>query len=306
VKGPEERFNSLWPWLVSVVYDDAYVCTGYAISPSVVVVVTKCFHWMQNIKGTDSGLVADLNTRVKKIFVIGQDDKNIGVSSGYWEEKRSVKEIRLHPDCNPVSAPQFCVMGIVLSSPFEMSLPFRTRPACLTCKLRSYDDNEFLRAMPLLAGYGLRTPIDNQRASTFVSPAKIKDYVSTKCVEREGNSSTAEVYCLKTLGAEKQCDTARRTVGGKSILGHRDYGAILMSRFGQKGYKITFQVVGLLWDFSCGAKGPAAYIPTWPALSWMFSLVKDIDKLPPVRLVRKSEWTRKVYPFGYYDNGNEI
>jgi hypothetical protein len=29
----------------------------------------------------------------------------------------------------------------------------------------------------------------------------------------------------------------------------RDYGAILINRVGRKGYKINFQVVGLLWDF---------------------------------------------------------
>ena len=72
---------------------------------------------------------------------------------------------------------------------------------------------------------------------------------------------------------------------------------------------------------SCGAAGPAEYIPTWPALSWMMNLMVSRDK-PCTKLIRskqhrmvefiivlfisESDWTRKVKTDGYYDNGNII
>ncbi|XP_023331455.1 uncharacterized protein LOC111703668 isoform X2 [Eurytemora carolleeae] len=154
-KGPNSPFKSIWPWLVSVVYDESYVCTGYAVSPSIVVIVTKCFHWITDIKGTDQTGVEDLNSRISKIYVICQDEQDIGVESGYWEEKRTVKQIRIHPSCDPVVRPQYCVLALILSDGFNMTAPYRPRPSCLTCKLNSMLD-KMTRATPLLAGYGLR------------------------------------------------------------------------------------------------------------------------------------------------------
>merc|ERR1740128_735281 len=86
-----------------------------------------------------------------------------------------------------------------------------------------------------------------QRSITYKADAPLKRFQSTDCISRQ--ISTRETYCLKSLGQEKQCDTGRQSVAGSSVLGHRDYGALLLHRFGRKGYKITFQVVGLLWDF---------------------------------------------------------
>jgi hypothetical protein len=34
-----------------------------------------------------------------------------------------------------VRAPQFCILVLILSSPFNTSLPYRPRAACLTCQV---------------------------------------------------------------------------------------------------------------------------------------------------------------------------
>ena len=78
-----------------------------------------------------------LNDGKEEIVVIGQDEKDVGGtdSSQWWEEERSVEELLLHPDCEPDTAPQYCVVALVLSQQFSMntSLQYRPRPACLTC-----------------------------------------------------------------------------------------------------------------------------------------------------------------------------
>jgi len=248
--------------------------------------------------------VAALNDKKDLIVVIGQDEQGIGsvAPAHYWEEQRSVAEVILHPDCDPVSSPQFCLLALVLAQNFSMTKQQRPRPACLNCEVDSYQA-KVLKGRPYLASYGLQAAQLNARAGSYKAPTFIKNYMSTTCILR--NFTTSETYCLKVMGERFRCDVGRVSVGGGTQPGMRDYGGLLINRVGRNGYKINFQVVGLLWNYNCGSSGPAEYIPTWPALQWMVSLMVTKDK-PCTKLIRKSDWTREVKTDGYYDNGNII
>ena len=68
---------------------------------------------------------------------------------------------------------------------------------------------------------------------------------ASDCVRPVKNISSVETFCLAGLGEEYRCDTA--AAGG--LTGKRDYGGLLINRVGRPGYKINFQLVGLLWNF---------------------------------------------------------
>ena len=145
------------------------------------------------------------------------------------------------------SAPQYCVVALVLTERFSMntSYQFRPRPACLTCQVDEVA-SKLLKGVPNLAGYGLQSSAKPPKAGSYKGPERLRDYLeedSTKCALR--NLTTRETYCLKKLGEEYRCDGGR--LGTQ--LGVRDYGALLINRIGRRGYKINFQVVMLLWDF---------------------------------------------------------
>ena len=145
------------------------------------------------------------------------------------------------------SAPQYCVVALVLTERFSMntSYQFRPRPACLTCQVEEVE-SKLLKGVPNLAGYGLQSSAKPPKAGSYKGPERLRDYLEedrSKCVLR--NLTTRETFCLKKLGEQYRCDGGR--VG--SQLGVRDYGALLINRIGRRGYKINFQVVMLLWDF---------------------------------------------------------
>ena len=81
--------------------------------------------------------LAALNNNKENIVVIGQDEKNVGEvrENEWWEEERPVEEVLVHPDCDPVNTPQYCVLAIILAENFTMNInmPFRPRPSCMTC-----------------------------------------------------------------------------------------------------------------------------------------------------------------------------
>ena len=81
--------------------------------------------------------MAALNNNKENIVVIGQDEKNVGEvrENEWWEEERPVEEVLVHPDCDPVNTPQYCVLAIILAENFTMNInmPFRPRPSCMTC-----------------------------------------------------------------------------------------------------------------------------------------------------------------------------
>jgi len=299
--GPQDRIRQVWPWMASITYSDLFTCTGYIISPLIVITTTRCFPDLQDSSGKDTAAVAALNDNKDLIVVVGQDEQGVGVvdTGHFWEEKRGVAEIIMNPDCDPVSSPQFCVVALVLARNFSMDKQERPRPACLSCQVDSYQA-KVLKGNPFLASYGLQPPQQNARAGTYKANTNIKNYLSSTCIMR--NISTSETYCLKVLGERFMCDVGRVSIGGGTQPGKRDYGALLINRVGRNGYKINFQVVGLLWNFNCGSSGPAEYIPTWPSLAWMVDLMMTRDK-PCVKLIRKSDWTR-LKTGGYYDNGN--
>eukprot|EP00090_Calanus_glacialis_P021303 TRINITY_DN32878_c0_g1_i1.p1 TRINITY_DN32878_c0_g1~~TRINITY_DN32878_c0_g1_i1.p1 ORF type:complete len:846 (+),score=251.22 TRINITY_DN32878_c0_g1_i1:28-2565(+) len=299
--GPQDRIRQVWPWMASITYSNQFTCTGYIISPLLVITTTRCFPDLQDSSGKDTDAVAALNDKKDLIVVVGQDEQGIGVvdPAHYWEEERGVEEIIMNPDCDPVSSPQFCVLALVLAQNFSMAKQERPRPACLNCQVDSYQAR-VLKGNPFLASYGLQPPQQNARAGTYKAPTFIKNYLSSTCIRR--NISTSETYCLKVLGERFMCDVGRVSIGGGTQPGKRDYGALLINRVGRNGYKINFQVVGLLWNFNCGSSGPAEYIPTWPSLAWMVDLMMSRDK-PCIKLIRKSDWTR-LKTDGYYDNGN--
>jgi len=279
-------------------------CTGFIISPRIVITVTKCFPSLESASGASSEEVTALNADKENIIVIGQDERNVGsVAANEWfEEQRPVEEILMHPDCNPDSAPQFCVVAIILAENFTMDInkPFRPRPSCLTCMVNDVQ-SRLLKGVPFLVGYGLQ-PSNNgktPRSGTYKAPEFLRKYIdSSQCTER--GITTRETYCVKKMGEQYRCDTGKIN----SSPGFRDYGSLIINRVGRSGYKIMFQVVMMLWDFNCGQSGqPAEYIPLWPSLSWMIDLMSTRDK-PCTKLVRKSDWTRSHE--GYYTNGQKF
>ena len=55
------------------------------------------------------------------------------------------------------TAPQFCVVAIILSENFTMDInkPYRPRPSCMTCQVDDYN-SRLLKGVPFLVGYGLQ------------------------------------------------------------------------------------------------------------------------------------------------------
>ena len=53
--------------------------------------------------GSDLAAIQAVNEVKEEIVVIGQDERDVGVtdSSQWWEEERAVEELLVHPDCNP-------------------------------------------------------------------------------------------------------------------------------------------------------------------------------------------------------------
>ena len=135
-------------------------------------------------------------------MVIGQDEKDVGGtdSSQWWEEERSVEELLLHPDCDPDTAPQFCVVALVLSQQFSMntSLQYRPRPACLTCLVEDIN-SKLLKGVPNLASYGLQSAAKAPKAGSYKGPDRLRDYVeeSSKCLTR--NITTRQEQYSKDL-----------------------------------------------------------------------------------------------------------
>ena len=86
--------------------------------------------------------------------------QNVGTTSDndWHEEKRSVEELLVHPDCNPDTAPQFCLVAIILAENFTMDInkPYRPRPSCLTCLVADVRSS-LLKGVPFLVGYGLQS-----------------------------------------------------------------------------------------------------------------------------------------------------
>ena len=156
-----------------------------------------------------------------------------------------------------VSAPQFCVVAIILAENFTMDIdkPFRPRPACLTCQVADIG-NRMLKGVPFLVGYGLQ-PANNGRvlrSGTYKAPDRIRDYVDPALCAARG-PTTRETYCVRSMGEQYRCDTGPPGGGATGAgPGVRDYGALLINRVGRSGYKIMWQVVMLLWDFKYGGR----------------------------------------------------
>jgi len=284
--------------MASIVYNSSTVCPGYSASPKIVVTTTRCFPSLFWVKGENNASILELNKRLNLVKVIGQDELNVGGTDAnhWWEEERSVAEILIHPNCDSVTAPQYCVLALVLTEPFEMMKQGRPRAICLNCQVDSFTEKT-LKGLPFIASYGLQLE-KPPKSGTYKLPKPIKDYLDDSCIgNNTSRLSSSESYCLNTVGNGYRCDESN--IG--TDLGVRDYGALLMSRVGRKGYKIHMQVVGLLWDFRCGETGPAQYIPTWPTLPWVMELAYKKDS-PCVKLVRKSAWTKQDSKIGYYEN----
>ena len=69
-----------------------------------------------------------------------------------------MEELLVHPDCNPDTAPQFCLVAIILAENFTMDInkPYRPRPSCLTCLVADVRSS-LLKGVPFLVGYGLQS-----------------------------------------------------------------------------------------------------------------------------------------------------
>jgi len=297
--GSDVRTRQVWPWMTSIVFDSSFICTGHNVSPRIVVTSTRCFPSLFWAKGEDNSSILELNTNINLITVVGQDELDVGEAAPdhWWEEKRNVSEVLIHPNCDSATAPQYCVLALILAEPFNMQAKGRPRAACLNCKVDSYS-SKLLKGLPFVAGYGLQSSNVPTKSGSYKIQQPIKRYFSDGCSQTNGSQlSSSESYCLNTVGNGYRCDTGR--VGGN--MGVRDYGALLMNRVGRKGYKIHIQVVGLLWDFSCSTTNPAEYIPTWPSLPWVSELINKKDSAC-VKLVRKSAWTRQESIVGYYEN----
>ena len=86
-----------------------------------------------------------------------------------------------------VSAPQFCVVAIILAEQFSMNinLPYRPRPSCMTCLVNDVN-TRLMKGVPFVAGYGLQ-PSDNgklHRSGTYKGPQSLKTYVDpSQCVD---------------------------------------------------------------------------------------------------------------------------
>lgn len=123
-------------------------------------------------RGEDNSSVLELNQQLDLIKVIGQDELVVPLSSSHlfptcqdvgrtdpeadwWEEERAVAQILLHPNCDsgqkclpvptmtlssPATAPQFCVLVLVLTEGLSMQKPGRPRAACLNCMVSQQDD----------------------------------------------------------------------------------------------------------------------------------------------------------------------
>ena len=146
------------------------------------------------------------------------------------------------------TAPQFCVVAIILSQNFTMDInkPYRPRPSCMTCLVDDYN-SRLLKGVPFLVGYGLQ-PSNNgkvMRSGTYKAPERIRDYIDPSACVQSG-ITTRETYCVKKMGEMFRCDTGQISSG---LPGVRDYGSLLVNRVGRSGYKIMFQVIMLLWDF---------------------------------------------------------
>ena len=89
-----------------------------------------------------------------------------------------MSELLVHPDCDPVNTPQYCVVALLLADNFTMDIekPFRPRPSCMTCLVDSVQ-TRLLKGVPYLVGYGLQTESKPLRAGTYKAPEKIKQYV---------------------------------------------------------------------------------------------------------------------------------
>ena len=85
------------------------------------------------------------------------------------------------------TAPQFCVVALVLTEQFSMSTTaqYRPRPACMTCQVEDIS-SRLLKGVPNLASYGLQTSAKAPKAGSYKGPLKLRDYVedSSKCIQR--------------------------------------------------------------------------------------------------------------------------
>jgi len=261
---------------------------------------------------------------LSKIEVVVYDKVVAKVES--HEAIRSVSKVFVNPYCDPSRLPQHCVLLLQLNEAVDFGINGDVwglpKAICSTCVVSTFEIEKTaypvkLRGYPFLVSYGLR---DNQKEikygtyknDRFLNSRKLNPDIAADSKEhgyleksdcpflqRVGDhfNNITEWYCIPQIGNKYTCDTDTVTVGGTSVLGTRDYGAPLFQRIGRSGYKITWQVIAMLWDFQCGQGGNAAYIPTWGFTQWVTDTIWANDE-PCVKRVRKSAKTAEISQTG--------